>query len=215
VARLLFVGGPLHGRLALVPAGAWTYAIPDPAEVDWSAFLRGGEMPPSPAPIVYQLTAWPYAIAEELAASDVDHKHVMLGPITEDRPAPQDQDGRHPVYAHTADQMWRIRAEDLIPQCVVPDCGEKGRYVFIADECGRLAGREWNRGDRIRVCPAHAHDIYRAQGVYGIEQLAEWLRPDAILDRIDAYDAGHDLLYWDQIVAARSRMLRLAVNARG
>lgn len=60
--------------------------------------------------------------------------------------------------------------------------------------------------DETRV---HHYDVLRAQGVYGRDQLADWLKPDAMLDPFDAYDAGSDLLYGDQIAESRARMLRI------
>lgn len=115
-------------------------------------------------------------------------------------------------YARVAETLWRQMIEDALPNCVVPGCAEKGRYTFTAAEYGRLAGREWQPGDQIRICPNHGHDIYRAQGAYGLDQLADWLRPDARYDTLDAYDIGTDLLYGDQIRHSRARMLRLTRN---
>lgn len=68
----------------------------------------------------------------------------------------------------------------LLPECVVPGCTERGRMLFHAAARGRLAGREWQSGDEIRLCHPHAHDVYRAVGCVDVDQLAGWLRPDAI-----------------------------------
>lgn len=101
-----------------------------------------------------------------------------------------------------------------LPTCVVPDCVNKAPVEFGAAEHGRLAGSDWRLGDKIRVCPEHAHDIYRAQGVYGRDQLAEWLRPDAKLDPLDAFDAATDLLFGLEIEHNRARMLRVSVQEK-
>lgn len=94
------------------------------------------------------------------------------------------------------DGMWVYVAPDWPPApkaCVAPGCNEPARLVFVAAEHGRLAGREWNPGDEVDLCPPHGCDIYRAQGVYGVDELAEWLRPDARLDALDYYTAGSGL----------------------
>jgi hypothetical protein len=102
----------------------------------------------------------------------------------------------------------------LLPACVVAGCEEKAPEVFKAAERGYLAGRRWERGDEIRTCPAHGHDIYMAQGVHGRHRLAEWLRPDAKLDVLDELDAWHDALHGHQIREDRGRMLWVAIRAR-
>lgn len=223
--KVLFVGGPLHGARLSIPPNLWRYAVPVPVELRVQHVglvdpITGPDNGPlyalaaMPEPVYYERTRWPYRAGTWAADLNDEHQFVMLGPVTEDRPAlhPSAVDGsEHPEYAHIADKMWHARAEALIPECVVPGCAEKGRSVFIAAERGRLAGRDWNRGDQIRICPQHAHDIYCAQGVYGIEHLAEWLRPDAKLDPLDAYDAALDLIYGSQIANARARMLRLKI----
>lgn len=105
------------------------------------------------------------------------------------------------------DELRHELAYHLLPVCVVGDCEAKGHAVFVAAEDGRLAGRPWRKGDEIRLCPKHAHDVYRAQGVYGIEQLAEWLRPDAEARRDDLYCAASAILYGAESI---TRMMRLA-----
>lgn len=219
VRKVLFVGGPMHGVLHPVPDNSWSYMASAPGRPFVADLVRFAQSEAEagwdfglPELIRYERVRWRYQVDDEYADPDADHDFVMLGPISEDRPAVRQQDGLHPVYPFMADRMWRARAEELIPECVVPGCAEKGRYTFGAAEPGRLAGRDWNLGDEIRVCPEHGHDIYLAQGVYGIEHLAEWLRPDAKLDPLDAYDAATDSLFSDQIIWSRSRMLRLAVN---
>jgi hypothetical protein len=95
-----------------------------------------------------------------------------------------------------------------IPRCVVPACDRLAPQVFVADEHGKLAGRWWAPGDEIRLCPEHGLDVYRAAHAYGIEQLAEWIRPDANLDALDGYDVCNDSLFSDQIYRQRGRGLR-------
>jgi hypothetical protein len=99
----------------------------------------------------------------------------------------------------------------FLPECVVPDCGKKAPTVYRVAEIrgGRLAGHEWRHGDEVRLCPEHSYDVLRAQGVYGLDQLADWLKPDVMLDALDVYDAGTDLLQGREIERSRSRMLRL------
>lgn len=96
-----------------------------------------------------------------------------------------------------------------LPICVVPDCTEKAPLLFIASEYGRLAGRSWEPGNEIRVCPQHGGDIYAAMGVHGLDELAEWLRPDSRLDTLDAFDAATDLIHGQEIAHRRARSLRV------
>jgi hypothetical protein len=71
--------------------------------------------------------------------------------------------------------------------CVAPGCSAVAETVFtVAHDPPpellrpwRFAGRDWQPGDEIRLCPPHAHDVYMAQGVYDPSQVAGWLRPDA------------------------------------
>jgi hypothetical protein len=98
-----------------------------------------------------------------------------------------------------------------LPLCVVPGCTEKAPMVFWADEAGRLAGRAWRKGDEIRLCPPHGSDLYRAAGAPGVDQLAEWLRPDAKVDgsgpweRLAARHWGAD---------SQTRSLRVSIPMR-
>jgi hypothetical protein len=100
---------------------------------------------------------------------------------------------------------------ELLPTCVVPGCAEKAPVVFTAAESGRLAGRDWQSGDEICLCPPHGNDVYRAQYTVGVHQLAEWLRPDARPDPLDEFDAE---LSYDGIEVRRatSRTIRLAAG---
>lgn len=113
--------------------------------------------------------------------------------------------------AHMQHKMRREMEYQLLPECVVPDCGKKAPVVYRVAEIrgGRLAGRAYQHGDEVRLCPEHSYDVLRAQGVHGLDQLADWLKPDAMLDRLDEYDAGTNLLFGREIEHARSRMLRL------
>lgn len=77
--------------------------------------------------------------------------------------------------------------------CVVPGCPDPAREVFTAAERGRLAGREWGPGDEIDLCPPHGRDVRLAQYVHGVDQLAEWLRPDARADLLDIVGIGSGL----------------------
>jgi hypothetical protein len=43
----------------------------------------------------------------------------------------------------------------------------------------RFAGRDWQPGDQIHLCPPHGVDVYRTVGATDPSQVAEWLRPDA------------------------------------
>lgn len=98
----------------------------------------------------------------------------------------------------------------LLPECVVPDCDKKAPVVYrVAEPGGRLAGQDWRYGDEIRLCPEHSCDVLQAQGVYGLDKLADWLQPDAKLDLLDAYDAGTNILSGREIERSRARMLRL------
>lgn len=90
--------------------------------------------------------------------------------------------------------------------CIVPGCTDPAREVFTASERGRLAGREWQPGDQINLCPSHASDVRRAQYVYGVDQLAEWLRPDARADLLDWVGLG---LAAEEVAASLAHALRV------
>jgi hypothetical protein len=60
------------------------------------------------------------------------------------------------------------------------------------------------------VCPKHGYDIRRAQYALGMDELAEWLRPDARWDQMDALMAGDRV----DILARRARALRLKIPTR-
>lgn len=83
------------------------------------------------------------------------------------------------------DLAFRAMQEHLdheaLPECVAPGCTERGAFLLIAAELGHLAGKVYNKGDEIRMCGEHAGDVMKAGP--GLDQIAEWLRPDAeVLD---------------------------------
>jgi hypothetical protein len=43
----------------------------------------------------------------------------------------------------------------LSPPCVAPDCDRLGYMPLIAEEHGRLMGRDWIAGERIDTCGTH------------------------------------------------------------
>lgn len=128
-------------------------------------------------------------------------------------PASEHVDREPAMEAAVRQNLEREAEYQQLPTCVVPGCREKAPYLFKAAERGDLAGRRWERGDEIRTCPEHGADIYRAQGARGLDQLAEWLRPDAKLDALDEFDAGHDVLHGHEIRENRARMLAAKIQA--
>jgi hypothetical protein len=75
-------------------------------------------------------------------------------------------------------EMQREIDYQMLPTCVVPDCGKKAPTAFRAEERGKLAGRLWRIGEEIRLCPEHSYDVRRAEGLYGAEDFADWLKFD-------------------------------------
>lgn len=63
--------------------------------------------------------------------------------------------------------------------CIAPDCTAEAATAFVAAEDGRLAGRDWERGDILHFCIPHAMDVYDTISRIDPSQVAEWLRPDA------------------------------------
>lgn len=80
-------------------------------------------------------------------------------------------------------------ARRILLECVVRDCGTQATVVFTVAAAGRLAGRDWHVDDEIRLCSRHGTDVYRAEGTYGVDHLADWLIPDAKPDPLDDHDA--------------------------
>lgn len=106
---------------------------------------------------------------------------------------------------------WVYVAPDWTPKtktCVAPGCAEPARLVFTVAARGRLAGRDWQPGDQVDTCPGHGNDIHRAQHVYGLDQLAEWLRPDARADLLDIAGIGSGLGA-EEYAAGQARTLRM------
>lgn len=81
----------------------------------------------------------------------------------------------------------------LLHECVAPDCDKKAPVEYVAAERGRLAGRDWQRGDKIRLCPEHGYDVLAAQG-QGRDELPDWLKADAKPHPRDELDAAMDRL---------------------
>lgn len=209
--QVLFVGGPSHGRRATVQTN-----------------------PDGCLPLVV-LAQWPQ---QSITIADVaSTTGTLRGPATYNlrRYSYVDGDGACSEYAYVCGdgelygqggrgaELRDVRLADhllaelerlALPFCIAPGCDSVAPMLFVAAESGRLGGRDWQPGDQIRLCSRHAQDVYAAQGVYGREQLAEWLRPDAKLDALDAFDAAYDSLYGQAIAERRARMLRLKVQAQ-
>jgi hypothetical protein len=208
--RALMVGGPLHGQVrdlsdegwpsqTLMVARPMTVSMSDPESVTFT----------QPEPYRYELRryrgwlSWPPTgpASEQIAYLCMEKPGLYPNP-----PADEEQAFRW----HLADDLWHEAEYNALPQCVVPGCKEKARETFTAAEHGRLAGRDWRPGDKIRVCPRHGYDIRQAQYAQGMDELAEWLRPDATWDRLDALFADEDA----GRLARAARMLRLKIQAR-
>ncbi len=117
------------------------------------------------------------------------------------------EDALYPVDEVVFGDMQHEIDDHRLPTCVVPDCTEKAPMVFTADEAGRLAGRQWRKGDEIRLCPPHGSDVYRSAGVYDVDQVAEWLRPDVMLPA-DPWSL-EAALHWG--AGSQLRTLRVAI----
>lgn len=198
------VGGPLHGQTQQV----W-HPVPHtllvPRREDPISWATADEDPMMPMPEAHR-----YQLRWYKPGGSAGSQPAYL---CTDPPAKIKLPDRPNIdeirYAQTAETLWHEALEAALPQCVVPGCTNKGRYTFTAAERGRLAGRDWQPGDEIRICPDHGHDVLLAQGAYGMDQLAEWLKPDARWDPLDLYDSGADLLYGAEILARKARMLRI------
>jgi hypothetical protein len=185
----VMVGGPLHGHTRdLGPRPPHIVLIPRKVEPAVLA-EQPRAVETTQQPHVYELCwydapnrGWRGEQRKQLAYLCIDDPAPIRLP---DRPSEDDV-----YFAGVAESLWHNFVESKIPICVVPDCTDKGRLTFVAAERGRLAGQDWNRGDEIQLCPEHGRDVYVAAGARGMDQLAEWLRPDAMWDPLDAYDAG-------------------------
>lgn len=206
----VMVGGPLHGRTQKMPEPPPTqWLVPRPTEI--SLLDLGVDTITTPEPYRYELRWYRGRRPWEIRSGLLPVYLCTNTDQAERPPTPRSEDDA--FYALAADSVWHQIMEAQLPICVVPECVDKGRVVFTADEKGRLASRDWQRGDKIPVCPKHAHDIYRAAGAYGIDQLAEWLRPDAKLDALDEYDIANAWYGGDEIRHQRSRVLRVKIPA--
>lgn len=97
---------------------------------------------------------------------------------------------------------------EALPECVAPGCTEKGVCLMIAAEIGHLAGKVYAAGDEIRMCQPHGYDVYRAGD--GLDNIAEWLRPDAeVLDPWHYAAATYDRLTPEQLRQKRGRLPRM------
>jgi hypothetical protein len=180
---VLFVGGPWHGRrhtIRLRDDGELpsTFLVAGTVRIEWDS-LEMTQIPP----FVYDLRFFRQGPRPAIR----DPSYVNPGGERYGQGHPDAT--RHDVAL--ADWLLDQLEHDAVPACIAPGCEAKAPVLFTAGESGRLGGRDWRRGDEIRLCRVHAGDIYRAQGVHGRNQLAQWLRPDAMLDPLDAYDIGH------------------------
>jgi len=105
------------------------------------------------------------------------------------------------VNALVWEELERALAEQRLPTCVNPGCEAKARCVFtvewrnagaaivsaIAAHIGNpelepagmwLCGRPWAPGDRIDLCPEHAHHVYRGEDPANPGRLRDDLVPD-------------------------------------
>lgn len=199
----LMVGGPAHGEAWTVPdPPPWVLMVP--REQDWSINAITS-MEPSPPPYQYELRRLnPHR--RSWAEWPLDVAYLCMAEPKQLRP-PGTRDLKALYYAQTAQHLWLQAFEaTTLPHCVAPGCTGKGQYKFTAAEPGRLAGRWWEHGDVIRLCPAHGDDVYNAQGVYGLDQLADWLKPDAMLDLLDAVGMS---LFAEEITRSRGRAMRV------
>lgn len=118
-------------------------------------------------------------------------------------------DGRNDeVIAEVFGHLQESLDHEALPECVAPGCTEKGVSLMVAAELGHLAGKVYAKGDEIRMCQPHGYDVYRAGE--GLDQIAEWLRPDAeVLDPWHYAAASYDRLTPDQLRQKHGRLPRL------
>lgn len=120
-------------------------------------------------------------------------------------------DGRNDeIIAEVFGHLQEGLDHEALPECVAPGCTEKGASRFYAAELGHLAGKVYAKGDEIRMCAPHASDTLSA-GV-GLDQIAEWLRPDAeVLDPEYLMAGRYDGFPDDYIHRTRARVPRLLI----
>lgn len=202
------VGGPVHGEAWEVPEPPpWVLMVPRKQE--WSILDFTDTVMPMPEPHTYNLRR---LTPNPRAQWPLDHAYLCMAEPERLQASRTGPDPKTIYYARAAETLWLQAFEEKLPPCVAPTCTDKGRYKFEAAEPGRLAGRWWETGDEIRLCPAHGDDIYRAQGVYGLDELADWLKPDVMLDTLDYITAG--TLFVDEMYQQRGRAIRIAHRER-
>jgi hypothetical protein len=201
------VGGPAHGAHYEVPwpdpPTSLQVARPQPPFEVWMHTERAELQDIPELPALYTLRFYGLGDQQHLPAYVCPEQPGIMR-----LPARASEDDYH--YARIAESLWRQHLESLIPPCVVPGCGQKGRSVFIAAERGRLAGQHWQPGDRIPLCPGHASDVYMAAGVMGYDRLPGWLQPDAKWDTEATFDGGR-LDYGAARLAQTARILHLGI----
>lgn len=209
---VLFAGGPMHGRTMNIPEASLTptfLAMPE-RDITVGNFLNEAVSLATVQPVAYALgevgrphPELAYALGDYAAQGLTWYFYLaknasLYGQGRKD--AKREQVAR-------ADWLLETRYPEIIPVCVVPGCTMHAPRVFTAMIAGRLAARRWQPGDRIRMCPKHGNDLVQAQTAVGVERLPEWLRPDANLFGIDAYDAATDLVNGSTIAYAQARAL--------
>lgn len=112
------------------------------------------------------------------------------------------------LVADVFDHLQANLDHEALPECVAPGCTDKGVVRMVAAELGHLAGRIYAKGDEIRMCQPHGYDVYSAGE--GLDNIAEWLRPDAeVLDPWHYPAAAYDRLTTDQLRQRRGRLPRM------
>lgn len=149
------VGGPLHGQTRNLPYFRSTlpmhYLMPHPTEVDDNL---------DPLVLTYRQYQYDlrwYRSPRQWMEAEQQPAYVCMEEPTPKLQLPPDPTEQDIHYARVAESLWHHAFEATLPGCVVPGCTEKGRLTFTAAEHGRLAGRDWQRGDEIRLCPNHGH----------------------------------------------------------
>jgi len=212
-AEALFVGGPWHGRRDRIPFyhGAMpdSYNVVETSKVSFRASME----------MEYSAEVIPYVMYQLVGSSDrpddapslwiylVKGRAELYGQRVSAEPNGLRSRGYYD--SALADRYLEQLDPGSLPFCVAPECTSRAPMVFVVREHGRLGGKEFAPEDRVHACPKHGHDIYLAQSARGIDSLAEWLRPDAKLDALDALQAASSSLFADQIYTTRARGLRV------
>ncbi|HZN76083.1 MAG TPA: hypothetical protein VFC00_31005 [Micromonosporaceae bacterium] len=205
----VMVGGPLHGQIHHVRRPEPRVLMVPRKEIFTVAYTTDLDpMMTMPQPHIYELR-W-YRSERTWMETGRQAAYLCKDEPEQIHPTPERPDDEESVYAaRLAAYLWLQACEDALPGCIAPACMSKGRYKFTAAEHGRFAGRWWKPGDEIRLCPEHGDDVYRAQGMYGLDQLPDWLKPDVMLDLLDAVGMG---AFADEIYQARGRVMRLKTH---